>query len=195
MLRSALCSLALLAVAAPALGEPVTYTLDPTHTQVGWSIDRFGFTKMTGRFDEVTGAVTLDAENPANSSVTAEINVASVDSGLDLRDEHLREERWLNAAAHPTMNFRSTAVTLTGENTATVVGDLSFRGMTQPVTLNVTLNKMGPSPMGGAPNAGFTATGTLSRAAFGISIAPGAIGDEVAIHIEALAVGEAPASE
>ncbi|NWG53624.1 MAG: YceI family protein [Hydrogenophilaceae bacterium] len=193
MLRAALSSLALLALVAPAFAEPARYTLDPTHTQVGWSIDRFGFTKMTGRFDEASGVVMLDPENPANSSVTAEINVGSVDSGYDERDEHLRAERWLNAAAHPTMRFQSSSVTLTGENTATVVGDLSFRGVTQPVTLNVTLNKLGPSPMGGAPTAGFTATGVLSRSAFGLTIAPGAIGDEVAIHIEALAVGEAPA--
>lgn len=195
MFRAAVCSLALLASAAPAFAEPARYTLDPTHTQVGWSIDRFGFTKMTGRFDEASGVVMLDAENPANSSVIAEIAVASVDSGFDERDSHLREERWLNAAAHPTMRFQSTSVTLTGDTTATVVGDLSFRGVTQPVTLSVTLNKLGPSPMGGAPTAGFTATGTLSRAAFGIAIAPGVIGDEVAIHIEALAVGEAPAQE
>jgi len=188
MLRSAFATLAFVLLAAPAaFGEPQRYALDPSHTQVGWSIDRFGFTHILGRFDQTEGVVMLDRENPANSSVTADITIASVSAGDPTRDEHLREERWLNAAAHPTMSFRSTSVTLTGETTATVVGDLTLRGVTAPVTLSVTLNKLGQNPTNQREAAGFTATGTLSRAAFGIAIAPGLIGDEVAITIETLA--------
>ena len=185
-MRALLFAAALFAAGA-AHADPVTYTLDPAHTQVAFSIDRFGFNRVLGRFDTVSGELVLDEANPANSSVRATVQIASVDSGNDTRDDHLRGERWLNAAAHPTMSFRSTSVTLTGETTATVVGDLTLRGVTAPVTLSVTLNKLGQNPTNQREAAGFTATGTLSRAAFGIAIAPGLIGDEVAITIETLA--------
>jgi polyisoprenoid-binding protein YceI len=187
----ALIFAAALAAAGAAYAEPVSYTLDPAHTQVAFSIDRFGFNRVLGRFESVTGELVLDEANPANSSVRATIQVASVDSSNDTRDEHLRGERWLNAASHPTIEFRSTGVRLTGERTAEVTGDLTLLGQTHPVTLNVTLNNIGGPP--NAPQrrqAGFSATGSLSRAAWGSTTAqgPNLIGDAVSINIEALAV-------
>lgn len=188
----ALIFAAALFAAGAASAEPVTYPLDPAHTQVAFSIDRFGFNRVLGRFESVTGEVTLDEANPANSSVRATIQVASVDSGHDTRDEHLREPRWLNAAAHPTIEFRSTSVRLTGERTAEVTGNLTLLGQTHPVTLNVTLNNLGPAPNNQRRMAGFSATGTLSRSAFGSTTGANVIGDSVSIQIEALA--QAPAA-
>ncbi|MBC7769194.1 MAG: YceI family protein [Phycisphaerales bacterium] len=178
---------AALLTAGAASAEPVTYTLDPAHTQVAFSIDRFGFNRVLGRFETVTGELVLDEANPANSSVRATIQVASVDSGHDTRDEHLRAERWLNAAAFPTMEFRSTAVRLTSERTAEVTGDLTLMGQTHPVTLNVTLNNIGPAPNNQRPTAGFSAIGSLNRSAFGSRGGANVIGDSVSIQIEALA--------
>ena len=96
----------------------------------------------------------------------------------------------MNAAQFPTMTFRSTAVRVTGERTAEVDGDLTIKGTTRPVTLQVSLNQIGRSPSNGAQAAGFSATATISRAAFGIVTAPNLIGDEIQITIEAL--GERP---
>jgi len=185
-MRSLFFAAALFAAGA-AYAEPVTYTLDPAHTQVAFSIDRFGFNRVLGAFDTVAGEIVLDEANPTNSSVRATIQVASIDAGNDTRSEHLRGERWLNAAGHPTMEFRSTAVRLTGERTAEVTGDLTLLGQTHPVTLNVTLNNIGPAGNSQRQTAGFSATGTLNRSLWGSTTGQGAIGDAVSIHIEALA--------
>jgi polyisoprenoid-binding protein YceI len=134
----------------------------------------------------------LDEANPANSSVHAVVQIASVDSGSDTRDGHLRGERWLNAAQNPTMEFRSTAVRLTGERTAEVTGNLTLLGQTHPLTLNVTLNQVGPAPNNQRRTAGFSATGTLNRSAWGSTTATNLIGDAVSIQIEAL--GQVPAA-
>lgn len=186
----ALIIAAVLAASGAAYAEPVNYTLDSSHTQVAFSIDRFGFNHVLGRFEDVTGTMVIDEANPANSSVTATIQVASVDSSHDTRDEHIRGERWLNGARFPTIEFRSTAVRLTGDRTAEVTGNLTLLGQTHPMTLNVTLNNIGATP--NRPNdrfAGFSATGSLSRAAWGSTTAqgPNLIGDLVTIEIEALA--------
>lgn len=190
-MRALIFTAALTALSTVAYAEPVSYALDPAHTQVAFSVERFGFNHVLGRFDSVTGQLTLDEANPANSSVHAVIQVASVDTGHDTRDEHLRGERWLNAAANPSIEFRSTAVRLTGERTAEVTGDLTLLGQTHPVTLNVTLNQIGGTP--NAPQrrqAGFSATGSLTRSTWGSTTAqaPNMIGDLITIQIEALAV-------
>jgi polyisoprenoid-binding protein YceI len=175
-----------------AHAEPVTYVIDPAHTQVAFSINRFGFNNVLGRFDSVAGEVILDEANPANSSVRATVQIASVSSGNATRDEHLRGDRWLNATANPTMEFQSTSVRLTGERTAEVTGNLTLMGQTHPVTLNVTLNQLADAPNNRRRSAGFSATGSLSRAAFGSATAPNLIGDLVSIQLEVLA--QAPAN-
>jgi polyisoprenoid-binding protein YceI len=179
--------------AGAAHAEPVTYVLDPAHTQVAFSIDRFGFNRVLGRFEDVAGEVILDEADPASSSVWATVQIASVDSGSDTRDGHLREERWLNAAQFPTMEFRSTSVRLVSETRAEVIGDLTLLGQTHPVTLDVTLNKLEDAPNNHRRAAGFSASGSLSRAQWGSQLAANLIGDAVSIQIEALA--QVPAAE
>jgi polyisoprenoid-binding protein YceI len=192
-MRALLFAAALFAAGA-ARAEPVTYTLDPAHTQVAFTIERFGFNSVLGRFEDVSGEVTIDEANPANSSVRATIQVASIDTGNDTRDEHLREPRWLNVPQFPTMEFRSTRVEMTGENTARVTGDLTLLGQAHPVTLDVTLNRLGPLPNNQRQAAGFTATGALQRSAWGSTLAAQLIGDEINIRIEALAIVPAAAN-
>jgi len=180
--------------ASTAAAEPVVYTLDPAHTQVAFSIERMGFNRVLGRFDSVSGEMTLDEANPQNSSVRATIQIGSVSTGDATRDEHLRSPRWLNAAGFPTMEFRSTSVRLTGERRAEVTGELTLLGQTHPVTLDVTLNRIGEAPSNRRQSAGFSATGSLSRGAFGSTTAQGPISDAVSISIEALAVVPAGAN-
>jgi polyisoprenoid-binding protein YceI len=178
--------------AGAAHAEPVSYVLDPAHTQVAFSVDRFGYNHVLGRFEDIAGEIVLDEANPANSSVHATVQIASVDSGNDTRDGHLRGERWLNATQFPTMEFRSTSVRLTGQRTAEVAGNLTLLGQTHPLTLNVTLNNIGPAPNNQRRTAGFSATGTLNRSVWGSGTAQNLIGDAVSIQIEAL--GQAPAA-
>jgi polyisoprenoid-binding protein YceI len=179
------------ALAQEAPAEAQRFVLDPEHTQVGFSIDRFGYNFVLGRFDTIAGEILLDQAHPERSSVSATIQTASLSAGNATRDEHLRSDRWLDAAQFPTMEFRSTSVTRTGENTADVVGDLTLHGVTHPVTLAVTLNKLGANPATRAPAAGFSATTVVSRAQFGITAAENLIGDDVRITIEALGAAAA----
>lgn len=165
------------------------YTLDPAHTQVAFSVERFGFNHVLGRFDAIAGEVTLDQANPERSSVTATIQVDSISTGNATRDGHLKGEIWLNAAQFPTMEFRSTEVRRTGDDTADVAGAMTIRGVTQPLTLHVRLNRAGQSPSNGAATAGFSATTTISRTAFGVGVPrppTSLIGDDIVITIEAL---------
>lgn len=170
------------------------YALDPAHTQVGFVVDRFGFNNVLGVFRLQSGEVLLDAEHPDRSSVTATIDAASLYAGDATRESHLKGDRWLKTAEFPTMAFRSTSVEVTGESTARVTGDLTIMGATQPFTLDVTLNRLGVEPAGQRQAAGFSATGSLSRSAFGVAIAPNLIGDVVQIRIEALGYAQAATS-
>lgn len=188
-MRSFLFAVALFAAGA-AHAEPVSYVIDPAHTQVAFAIDRFGFNRVLGRFDDVAGEIVLDEANPANSSVHATIQIASISSGNSTRDEHLRGDRWLNAPRFPAMEFRSTSVRIVGERRAEVVGELTLMGQTHPVTLDVALNQLGPAPNNQRRSAGFSATGSLTRSTWGLTTAPNLIGDSVSITIEAL--GQVP---
>jgi polyisoprenoid-binding protein YceI len=155
---------AMLAFAHAAHAEPIAYTLDPAHTQVAFSTDRFGFSNVIGRFDQASGQVVLDEAHPANSSVHAVVQMTSVSTGNDTRDGHLRGEHLLNVQQFATREFQSRSVQLTGAHTAEVTGDLTLLGQTHPLTLHVTLNRIGDSPANHARSAGFSATGALSRA-------------------------------
>jgi polyisoprenoid-binding protein YceI len=186
-MRALLFAAALLAAGA-AHAEAVRYELDPAHTQVGFTIDRFGFNNVLGRFETVSGEVVLDQANPAASTVQAVMQIASIDTSDDTRDGHLRGERWLNAAQFPTMEFRSTSVRIIGDNHAEVTGDLTLLGQTHPVTLDVRLNRLGALPSNQRQAAGFSATGTLQRSVWGSTTAAQVIGNDVHITIEALAV-------
>lgn len=190
-----------------ASANPVDYQIDPAHSQIGFSIDRFGFNHVLGRFDGridahgnqieapdpnatwvITGDMMLDQAAPAHSSVHVVVQMAGYTSGNLARDTVLKGDHWLNTAQYPTMEFRSTAVQVTDATHAQVTGDLTMLGQTHPITLAVTLNKIGPAPPSQAPAAGFTATGVVHRSQWGLTIANTLIGDDITLDIEALGV-------
>ncbi len=189
-IASAALSTALLGGGAPAFAAEVAYGMDPAHTETTFVIDRFGFTSVIGIFAKSEGTIWLDEAAPEKSRVEATVTVDSLLTANPTRDEHVKGERWLNAAKNPTMTFKSTKVEKTGDTTAKVTGDLTIMGVTQPVTLDVKLNKIGTAPNNQKKQAGFTITGTISRKAFGSAGGAGVIGDAVAIRIETLAVAQ-----
>ncbi len=182
---------ALALAATPALAEPVAYTIDPTHTQTTFEVDRFGFTTVFGAFTAAEGTIWIDEADPSKSRVEASVRTASLLAGDPTREDHLKGPRWLNVAANPLVTFKSTRVTPTGKDTADVAGDFTLNGVTRPVVFKVKLNKLAVAPGSGKPTAGFTITGAVDRTDYGISVAPGVIGNSVAIRIEALAVAPA----
>lgn len=179
----------LAALATPALAEPVTYTIDPTHTQIAFTYSHFGYSNITGRFDAIEGTVTYDPANPSASSIQITTQIASVSTGVAKLDEHLKAEDFLHAAQFPAASFKSTKVDAAGEGKLTLTGDLTLHGVTLPTTFDVTINKVGEHPMKGKPAAGFDATGSIDRTAFGVEKYAQATGSNVklAITIEALA--------
>jgi polyisoprenoid-binding protein YceI len=187
MIRALVAGIVGICFAAPALAEEQAYDLDPAHTQATFSVDRFGFTSIFGIFAKSGGMVWIDEGHPKNSRVDAWVTTDSLWSSDAARDGFLRGKEWLDAAANPTLSFKSTRVELTGANTANVTGDLTVFGQTHPVTFATTLNKIGSDIVTGRRAAGFSLKGDISRKDFGNSTAAALIGDKVYIRIEALA--------
>jgi polyisoprenoid-binding protein YceI len=178
---------ALLALAAPlALAQSSTWNADPAHAGVEFSIKHMGLSTVHGHFALTQGAIVYNDKNIAKSTVTATINVASVNTGMESRDTHLKTPDFFDTAKFPTATFVSTKVAKSASG-LTVTGNLTLRGVTKPVVLTVE----GPvtpieSPMDHKLHSGFSATTTISRAAFGIGEkfqAP-LLGDDVKLTIE-----------
>jgi polyisoprenoid-binding protein YceI len=177
------------AVDLPAAG---TWTLDPAHTDVTFTARHLMVTKVRGRFPIAGGAVTI-AENPLDSSVEATIDVARVDSGDPGRDEHLRSADFFDVEHHPTVAFRSTKVERAGDGAYRLIGDLTIKDVTRPVTLDLEYLGTISSPWGDQ-RAGFSATTEVSRKAWGlewnVALEAGGVvvGDKVRLSIDAEAV-------
>ena len=173
----------LAAIATPALAEPVTYTIDPTHTQVEFTYSHLGFSNITGRFDEVGGEFLFDAADPSKSSVSITMPLASISTGVDKLDQHLLGPDFFDAAKYPNATFSSTAVHVIDARKLHVVGNLTIHGVTRPATLDVTVNRIAEHPMKKVPAAGFDGVTRIKRSDFGIGAYAPAVSDEVEIRI------------
>ncbi|MFA7276281.1 MAG: YceI family protein [Pseudobdellovibrionaceae bacterium] len=173
-----------LATALPAQAAD-TYTFDPFHTNLYWKANHFGFSNPSGKFATITGMVALDEAHPDASKVDVVVRTGSVVTGIDLFNEHLRADKFFNSEKFPEATFKSTKVDVMSATTAKVTGDLTLLGVTKPVTLDVTLNKIGENPISKLKTAGFTATGTVKRSEFGITYALPGVSDEVQLTIDA----------
>ncbi|HUP69080.1 MAG TPA: YceI family protein [Acidimicrobiales bacterium] len=167
-----------------------TWTIDQSHSAVEFSV-RHLVGKVRGQFKSFSGTLTV-GEDPLASSVEASIDLASVDTGDEKRDAHLRSPDFFDVENNPSMAFRSTEVRANG-NGYTVVGDLSLKGVTRRVELDLDFNGIGPDPWGGL-RAGYTATTELSRKDFGLewnmALEAGGVmvGDKVKVTLEIEAV-------
>lgn len=164
-----------------------TFEIDPAHTNIVFLVNHLGYSNMVGEFQEFSGSFTFDPDNVTNNKVEMVIKTESVDTDHQKRDDHLRSPDFFNAAEFPEMTFKSTAVEKTGKTTGKVTGDLTILGVTKPVTMDVTFNKMAPHPIpsyNGVVVAGFSARAKVDRTAFGMKYAAGAIGNEMDLIIE-----------
>ena len=176
-------ALAEMAKTEPSKVEAGSYKVDPNHTQIVFGVSHFGFTTYYGAFTNTSGTLNLDPTKPAESKLDIAIKVDSVAvQSAKLQDE-LKGDQWLDAAKFPDATFKSTKVSKTGADTATVVGDLTLHGVTKPVTLNVTYVNAGPNPLSKAYTAGFEAKGKIMRSDFGVKTYLPVIGDEVDLMI------------
>jgi len=164
-----------------------TWTIDPVHSEVSFTVRHMMVSKVRGRFDKFEGTI-VTAPDPLQSSVTATIDLSSVNTGSEDRDNHIRSADFLHVEQHPIMTFQSTGVRQDGDGFL-LDGDLSLRGVTRPVTLKLEVNGFGPDAYGGT-RAGFSATGEINRNDFGVSYngpIPGggvAVSEKVTINLE-----------
>lgn len=183
VLAAALPALALGLAAAPADAEP--YALDMSHAQVTFSVDHLGFSMVNGFFREFDAEIDFDPDAIETSSVTFTIQADSVDTLWEKRDEHIRNEDFLDVANHPEITFVSKEIELVSENVAEVTGDVTIKGVTNEETFTVTLNKMGPSPFNPDQTiAGFTVEGEIDRTDYGVSYAAPAVGVTIPIRLD-----------
>lgn len=160
-----------------------TYTIDPMHSVIEWHVSHFGFSSPSGKW-YVNGTLQLDESKPQNSKADVTIQVEDVITGIPKLDKHLKTDEFFDVKKYPTATFVSNKVTVTGKNTAKVQGILTLHGVSKPVMLDVTLNKLENHPITEKKTAGFTAKTTLKRSNFGMNTFLPGVGDKVKIDIE-----------
>jgi polyisoprenoid-binding protein YceI len=173
-----------------AQAEPRTYQFDEGHTQIRISWNHVGLSEQSALFRDYSGTVTFDREDVSNSSVDVTIDPASVDTGIADFDDHLKSSDFFSVQDHPEATFKTTDVVRTGRNTGRMTGDLTIKGITRPVTLDIELNYAGEHPLGafidkykGRQAAGFKATGRILRSEFDLGRNAPLVSDWVDIEI------------
>jgi polyisoprenoid-binding protein YceI len=176
----------ILALAAPlALAQTSTWTSDPNHSEVDFSITHMTISNVHGRFGHVNATIAYNEADVTKSTVNATIDVTGVDTGEEARNTHLKSPDFFDVTTFPTATFTSTSVAKSG-NGLTIAGNLTLHGVTKPVVLSAD-GPRGPAPgMDHKPHAGFSATTTIKRSDYGIGTKFGAamVGDEVKLDIE-----------
>jgi len=167
-------------LAIPALAATSTWNLDPFHTNAQFLVKHLGISTVQGDFTKISGTVMLDDQDITKSSVNVTIDVNSIDTRVQRRDDDLKSEHFLNAAQFPTITFQSTKVVKTGDNTLKMTGNMTIRGVTKEVTFDVT-GPTAPVSAMGSMRRGASATTKINRQDFGVSADPGMVGDDVTI--------------
>ena len=169
--------------ALSATAEPMQYNIDADHTSVVASWEHFGFSHPTATFDDASGVITFDDENPQASSISVTLPVATVDSYVEKLTEEFLGKDYFNTDAYPDATFKSTKVVATGDNSFEVHGDLTIKGTTKQVMFEATLNKQGEHPMTKKQAIGFDAHTTIMRSDFGVDKYVPNVSDEVMLRI------------
>jgi polyisoprenoid-binding protein YceI len=196
-LAFAIAAIALSAAGAPALAQAApaapagAYVNDATHTSLEWRIKHQGLSFYTARFTKVDAQLDFNEADVSKSKLSVTVDPKSVETDYaktrsDTRDfnAEIVGEQILNTPKFPTITFKSTKVAKTGADKGTVTGDLTFLGVTKPVTLAITYNGNRPDPRTQKHKLGFSATGTIKRSDFGLAYGAAFLGDEVQIVIE-----------
>lgn len=173
---------------SPTSAPQGAYILDPNHTSVTWSLSHSGLSNYTARFNGITGALDFYPQSPEKSRVDILIDPMSLSTGLPDFDKTLiNDKKYFDAENHPEIRFTSTDITPTGETTAVITGDLTFRGVTRSVDLITKFNGAGKSFGHPGETLGFSASAEIYRSKWGMDylITLANIGDKVTLRIEA----------
>lgn len=189
-------------VYAPLTAPAGGYALEKTHASLLWRIDHQGLSKYTARFTTFDAKLTLDPAAPEKSMIEVTIDPKMVETDFarhrpdgnttDFNAEVANEANFFNSAAFPTITFKSTSAERTGESAGRLTGDLTFLGVTKPVTLDVVYNGVFEDPRALKHRIGFSASGAFKRSDFGMTFGQAFLGDEVEILVEAEFLSDAP---
>ena len=174
----------LLLAGGRAAAHPLDYRIDTVHSQVLFSADHDGYSRPVGRLAIARGWLRFDPDDWSASKVVADIDPGSADLGDKGWDGAVTGHNFLDAAKFPSAHFRSTAVRTTGEHSGTVEGELTLRGVTLPVTVDFTVNRVGMTLVGFETIAGFSGRAQLDRTRFGMTAFPKAVGTEITVRLE-----------
>ena len=176
----------LAAVISPAKAEPARYELDPDHITVAFLVDHLGYAKVLGMFRTVRGSYTFDEATAELGNLRIEVDTQSVFTNYAARDRHLKSAEFLNSAEFPRMVFTANGAKRTGDRTFEIPGQLELLGKSQPLTLDATLNKSGPSPIDRVYTMGVSARASFKRSSYGMTygVSNGWVGDEIPLIIE-----------
>jgi len=183
---------ALATLPALAAAEKATFKIDAVHSEVSFSI-RHLVSKTSGKFDQFGGQITMDPDDPSTIKIDGTIQTASIDTNNDKRDGHLKSPDFFDAAKYPEITFKSTKVTKAGDKW-TLTGDLTMKGVTKPVTLDLAILGVSPTPVFGGVRVGLEATGKINRKDWGVNwnnaVEGGGtlLGDDVDLTLRAEAV-------
>jgi polyisoprenoid-binding protein YceI len=182
------------ALAIPMLAHADTWQIDPSHTNVEFTVRHMMISNVKGQFQKTTGTIAVNGDDPDSAKIDATIDASSINTRVEKRDAHLKSPDFLDVAKYPTITFKSTKVEAEGPNKWKVTGDLTLHGVTKPVVLEV--ESAGPpihDPMGNT-RAGASATTKINRSDYGLTwnkaLESGGVlvGDEVAISIDVEAI-------
>lgn len=165
MSRTPILVLTLLLTAAPAAAQ--TWQIDPAHSRAMFTVRHLTIADIRGDFGAVTGTVEYDGKDLTKARVKASIDVNSVTTRVAARDDHLKTDDFFDVKNHPTMTFVSTSITPKGNGRYNLTGNLTLRGVTRPVTLEMTA-PAGPVTVRGDTRLGASASGTINRKDFGV---------------------------
>ncbi|HVO32615.1 MAG TPA: YceI family protein [Elusimicrobiota bacterium] len=165
------------------LAQAATYTIDPMHSSISFKVKHV-IGKVTGNFTKFNGTFDYDAGNPKNWTAKATIDPASINTGIEKRDTHLKSPDFFDVQKYPAMSFASTGVTDVSGSNAKLHGTLTMHGVAKPVTLDLTIDGVAPDPMGKGTRAGASAMGHVNRADFGIGATTGPMAGMVGTDIE-----------
>lgn len=190
MIKPILTATLALSLVLPGLAAAVEkYVIDTegAHAFVQFRIKHLGYSWLYGRFNDFSGTFTYDENDPSNSQIEVLIKTASIDSNHAERDKHLRNEDFLDVKKYPEARFKSTSYKETGINKAVLTGDLTLRGITRPVTIQVEKIGNGPDPWGGYRR-GFEGTTTIALKDFGIdyNLGPASRNVELTLTVEGI---------
>jgi polyisoprenoid-binding protein YceI len=183
-MKKTLIAIAILGFATTsALAQEATYAIEATHTFPSFEVNHLGFSTHRGRFNKTSGSIKVDMA-AKKGAIDVVVDTASVDTGHDKLENHLKAEDFFNVAKFPTMTFKSNTLKFEGDKLVSATGDLTLLGVTKPVTLTVNAFKCGANPISKKETCGADVTTSIKRSEFGMKTYVPAIGDDVKITIQ-----------